>query len=252
MVGGVTTTPAHRGDDLDLRAGVVLAIVGFAIIGLSTPASGTRLRPGRRARPLLAPSSRSRSSTCCRSSLLIVLRSAGAAVPRHLRQRALRGRPGACFTQPSAVAAFVGEPTGRRSRRRSRRDLLGAGQRVRPESGNETIDTLFSRGGMASMLYTIWLVLGALLVRGRHGGRRLPRAADPSGARRATPRGASLPRWWPTCLGLNIVAGDQYVAIVMPQPHLSGRVRPSRPRAADAVAGGGGLGHRHVAPRSVE
>ena len=29
-------------------------------------------------------------------------------------------------------------------------------------SGNETIDSLFSRGGMASMLNTIWLVLGAL------------------------------------------------------------------------------------------
>jgi hypothetical protein len=29
-------------------------------------------------------------------------------------------------------------------------------------TGNETIDALFSRGGMSSMLYTIWLVLGAL------------------------------------------------------------------------------------------
>ena len=29
-------------------------------------------------------------------------------------------------------------------------------------SGNATIDALFSRGGMDSMLTTIWLVLGAL------------------------------------------------------------------------------------------
>ena len=30
------------------------------------------------------------------------------------------------------------------------------------DTGNATIDALFSRGGMASMLTTIWLVLGAL------------------------------------------------------------------------------------------
>ena len=29
-------------------------------------------------------------------------------------------------------------------------------------SGNATIDGLFSRGGMASMLTTVWLILGAL------------------------------------------------------------------------------------------
>ena len=29
-------------------------------------------------------------------------------------------------------------------------------------TGNEAIDSLFSRGGMASMLTTVWLILGAL------------------------------------------------------------------------------------------
>ena len=36
-------------------------------------------------------------------------------------------------------------------------------------SGNETIDELFSRGGMASMLTTVWLILGALELRRHHG-----------------------------------------------------------------------------------
>jgi NhaC family Na+:H+ antiporter len=30
------------------------------------------------------------------------------------------------------------------------------------QTGNETIDSCFTRGGMSSMLFTIWLVLGAL------------------------------------------------------------------------------------------
>ena len=42
-------------------------------------------------------------------------------------------------------------------------------------SGVTQIDELFSRGGMSSMLSTIWLILGALSLRLDRGARRLPR-----------------------------------------------------------------------------
>ena len=68
----------------------------------------------------------------------------------------------AVFTQPEAVAAFVGETGRGRSRRRSMAIYSALATGFVSNSGNETIDSLFSRGGMASMLITIWLVLGAL------------------------------------------------------------------------------------------
>ena len=83
-------------------------------------------------------------------------------------------------------------------------------------SGIESIDTLFSGGGMDSMLVTVWLILGALafgaimeaagfldlLVKGVLG------KAKSGGLLVATVIG--------TGIGLNIIAADQYVAIVIP------------------------------------
>ena len=65
-------------------------------------------------------------------------------------------------------------------------------------SGVPQIDDLFSRGGMASMLTTIWLVLGALsfaAVMERAG--FLQRLLEPIVARARTPRVASSPRSTP-------------------------------------------------------
>jgi NhaC family Na+:H+ antiporter len=84
------------------------------------------------------------------------------------------------------------------------------------DSGVEAIDSLFSRGGMASMLTTIWLVLGALSFAAvmEYAG-FLNRLIEPVIAHaRTTTRlifavGA-------TAIGLNIVAGDQYIAVVLP------------------------------------
>ena len=84
------------------------------------------------------------------------------------------------------------------------------------ESGNETIDALFSRGGMSSMLFTIWLVLGALSFAAiMEDAGFLERLIRPvlAGAKSTGRLIASVVA---TCIGLNIIAGDQYVAIVMP------------------------------------
>ena len=83
-------------------------------------------------------------------------------------------------------------------------------------TGFPTIDELFSRGGMASLLTTVWLVLAALFfaaILERAGllerllmpvveRASLARPADPGGERSG--------------IGLNVVAGDQYVADVLP------------------------------------
>ena len=83
-------------------------------------------------------------------------------------------------------------------------------------SGDATIDSLLSRGGMGSMLNTIWLIIcalsfGAVL---EHAGllARLIQSVLSS----AKSTGALIGSVLLTCIGANIVASDQYMAIVLP------------------------------------
>lgn len=122
----------------------------------------------------------------------------------------------AAFLQPDAVLRFVADP----SLAAPIAFIKGAWQAMatgfESTSGIEVVDTLLSRGGMSSMLLTIWLILGALafgtlldefgllsklvtplLLRARTTGQLIATAAG-------------------TTFGLNVIAGDQYVAIVLP------------------------------------
>lgn len=83
-------------------------------------------------------------------------------------------------------------------------------------TGVAPLDDLFSRGGMSSMLTTIWLVLGALAFASvmEHAG-FLQRLFEPI-MRKAKSDSALILTAGGTAIGLNVVACDQYVADVMP------------------------------------
>jgi Na+:H+ antiporter, NhaC family len=84
------------------------------------------------------------------------------------------------------------------------------------DTGIAPIDTLFSRGGMSSMLTTIWLVLGALSFASvmEHAG-FLHRLFQPV-MKKAKSDSALILAAGGTAIGLNVIACDQYVADVMP------------------------------------
>jgi NhaC family Na+:H+ antiporter len=84
------------------------------------------------------------------------------------------------------------------------------------DTGFAKIDELFSRGGMASLLTTIWLVLGALSYAAvmEHAG-FLQRLLMPIVARTRR-RGSLILAVNSSGVGLNVIAGDQYVADVLP------------------------------------
>jgi len=84
------------------------------------------------------------------------------------------------------------------------------------DSGNPAIDELLSRGGMASMLTTVWLIITAMIfgavMETTHMLHRL--AATILGFARGT--GSLIAATLATAIGANVIASDQYIAIVLP------------------------------------
>jgi NhaC family Na+:H+ antiporter len=83
-------------------------------------------------------------------------------------------------------------------------------------SGIGEIDQLLSRGGMDSMLLTLWLIVGAVTFGAlleEFG--LIARLVDPL-IRAATSTGRLYVTVFACGFGLNVVAGDQYIALVLP------------------------------------
>jgi len=83
-------------------------------------------------------------------------------------------------------------------------------------TGNANLDSLLSRGGMSSMLTTVWLILAAMCF-----GAALEKAGVLErlvglliGLARSV--GSLVATTVGTCIGVNALAGDQYIAIVLP------------------------------------
>lgn len=83
-------------------------------------------------------------------------------------------------------------------------------------SGNEALDELLSRGGMSSMLTTVWLILSAMTFGAvmETTGMLQRIAAAILSAVRGT--GSLIAATLGTAIGMNIIASDQYMAIVLP------------------------------------
>jgi NhaC family Na+:H+ antiporter len=83
-------------------------------------------------------------------------------------------------------------------------------------TGVVEVDDLLSRGGMSSMLTTIWLILTALSFGAvlEHAG-MLTRLIE-SALKSAKSTGSLIMTVVLSCIGINIVAADQYIAIVLP------------------------------------
>ncbi len=118
--------------------------------------------------------------------------------------------------QREAVVGFVGQPelgTGLAL-------LKGAWTALHSgfvlDSGNAGLDELLSRGGMVSMLNTVWLILSAMTFGAvMETTQMLQRIADwILGAVRGT--GSLILATLGTSIGMNVIASDQYMAIVLP------------------------------------
>jgi Na+:H+ antiporter, NhaC family len=122
----------------------------------------------------------------------------------------------ACFTQWDAVKAFVDDPEAGTLETGIHAVYGAMATGFVSHSGVEPVDDLFSRGGMAGLLTTVWLVLAAMAFAAilEHAG-FLDRLLRPI-VTRARSRGELILAVNASAIGLNVTAGDQYVADVLP------------------------------------
>ncbi len=83
-------------------------------------------------------------------------------------------------------------------------------------TGKESFDNLLSRGGMSSMLNTIWLIICAMTFGGAMEKTGLLQKLVHSIIGMAKSTGSLIGSVLLTCIGMNLIASDQYIAIVLP------------------------------------
>jgi len=83
-------------------------------------------------------------------------------------------------------------------------------------TGNAALDDLLSRGGMASMLNTVWLIFSAMIFGAIMETTLLLNTIAGKIMALAKSTGSLVATTLATCIGTNLIAGDQYIAIVLP------------------------------------
>jgi NhaC family Na+:H+ antiporter len=213
LVGGVTTQQHIGAMVWTSVPAILISAVLFTILGLAGVGEGV---PFDRATAQAALASEFNISllNLLPMVILIILSLRRAPPFAAILTSALVAGVMAWFTQPQIIVAFTGQEASLAANIKAL--YLAMANGFVSQTGNETIDSLFSRGGMSSMLSTIWLVLGALSFAAiAESAGFLGRLIEPV-LHAAKSAGALLVAVIFTAIGLNIIAGDQYVAIVMP------------------------------------
>ena len=83
-------------------------------------------------------------------------------------------------------------------------------------SGNATLDGLLSRGGMSSMLNTVWLIMSAMMFGAVMETTKMLQKIANSILSFVRGTGSLIAATILTAIGMNIVASDQYISIVLP------------------------------------
>ncbi len=94
--------------------------------------------------------------------------------------------------------------------------LVAAMDGFRPDTGNEAVDELLERGGMTSMSGTVLLILCAMTFGGAMERTGMLRVLAQNLLSAARSTGSLIMATVLTSIGVNILAADQYIAVVVP------------------------------------
>ena len=199
-----TTTPS-----------IVLALILFAVVGLVMPAptSAAQLEDiliALRARFVIGP------HLLIPAVLVIVLVVKRMPAFPALLIGALTGCLFAVLFQQPAVIGLANDPELGRGLALIKGAWISLFDGYSLESGNAALDELLSRGGMSSMLSTVWLILAAMMFGGvmESTGLLQKIAASILGMVRGV--GSLIAATLLTSFGSNVIASDQYISIVLP------------------------------------
>ena len=194
---------------------ILIALVIFGVIGFTSPATVVEFDVSE---VLKIIESIFNTSLWTLIPLLAVLLMALRKMPAFptVLVGALLGGIMAVILQPDIVLAFVNEPDLSQPVAMIKGIWSAMATGFELETGYASLDALISRGGMASMLETVWLIISAMAFGGvlEYSG-LLARLLQPLLEKAKTAK-SMLISVGVTAIGLNIIAGDQYMAIVLP------------------------------------
>ena len=129
---------------------------------------------------------------------------------------ALVGCVFAVIFQQTAVLRFVADDTLPRWVALLKGSWMALFDGFKLTSGTPALDELLSRGGMSSMLSTVWLILAAMMFGGVMETTRLLQRIAAGILSMVRGTGSLIAATLATAIGTNVVASDQYIAIVLP------------------------------------
>ncbi len=129
---------------------------------------------------------------------------------------ALLGGLFAIIFQQEAVLKYVNEPELNKTVALLKGMWMALFTEYRADTGNAALNELLSRGGMSSMLNTIWLIISAMMFGGVMEKIGVLNKIAGFVLRFAKSTGGLVFSTLGTCTGINIIAGDQYISIVIP------------------------------------
>ena len=195
----------------------LISLVLFTIIGLNTEAAAAPVESIESARSLLRENYTIAWPTILPLVLLLVLAMRKVSAFPTISIGALAGCVVALIWQPELVQSF-GNPEGDLSRWAGsiRALFVALADGFQISTGSDSLDSLLSRGGMSSMLNTVWLIMSAMCFGGvmEHTG-LLKRIVDAL-LKGVHGTGSLITTTVLTGIGMNIIAADQYIAIVLP------------------------------------
>ena len=122
----------------------------------------------------------------------------------------------AVIMQPQLVVAFANDPSLGRLLASLKSVWMAMANGFTLSTAYPQINKLFSGGGMSSMLSTVWLILGAMSFGAVMDFAGFNNALITPIISRVKSAGGAIATVMVTALGLNIIGGDQYIAIVLP------------------------------------
>ncbi len=195
----------------------LISLMLFTIIGLNTETAQAPVESIEASRALLGENYNIAWPTILPLVLLLVLAMRKVSAFPTIAIGALAGCVVALIWQPALVQSF-GNPEGDLSRWAGsiKALFMALADGFQISTGSDSLDSLLSRGGMSSMLNTVWLIMSAMCFGGvmEHTG-LLKRIVDAL-LKGVHGTGSLITTTVLTGIGMNIIAADQYIAIVLP------------------------------------